>query len=187
MEHITKQRSRLSNLRKNIDAAAPCAGPTVVPDWSGFTTAPLLFTCPDIGVSIGSYSPLPGIKFSVYGNSYISGRVGIGSDPTINNASSYKLIVGGKIAAREVVVSSLTPWPDYVFSKEYPLTSLNDVSDFISTNHHLPGIPPADEIKENGQSLGELQILQQMKIEELYLYIIQLENRINTLEKKGRK
>lgn len=113
--------------------------------------------------------------------------VGIGSDPTINNASSYKLIVGGKIAAREVVVSSLTPWPDYVFSKEYPLTSLNDVSDFISTNHHLPGIPPADEIKENGQSLGELQILQQMKIEELYLYIIQLENRINTLEKKGRK
>ena len=59
---------------------------------------------------------------------------------------------------------------------------MSDVSDFISINHHLPGIPPADEIKENGQSLGELQILQQMKIEELYLYIIQLEKRISELE-----
>ena len=67
---------------------------------------------------------------------------------------------------------------------DYPLTSLNDVKDFISINHHLPGLPSAVEVSENGQSIGELQKLQQLKIEELYLYIIQLERRIKELESK---
>lgn len=169
--------------------AAPMAPCTVTgtPGWSGYNTPPLLWTCPWINVEIGSYSiPPSGMKFSVYGNSYLNGTVYIGINPTnvslTNGSTPYKLLVGGKIGAREVIVSSLTPWPDYVFAKGYKVKSLNEISNYISLNKHLPDMPSSIDIEANGQSLGEIQKMQQQKIEELFLYVIQLQKRITELE-----
>jgi len=63
-------------------------------------------------------------------------------------------------------------WPDAVFAPGYRLMSLSQVDTFIQINHHLPGLPSENDIVENGQDVGVLQVLQQQKIEELILYAI---------------
>jgi hypothetical protein len=45
-------------------------------------------------------------------------------------------------------------------------------------------MPPAAVIEREGQALGEIQKQQQEHIEKLYLYILQLEQRIEQLEKR---
>jgi hypothetical protein len=58
------------------------------------------------------------------------------------------------------------------------------VKGFIERHGHLPGMPPALVIEREGQALGEIQKQQQEHIEKLYLYILQLEQRIGELEKR---
>jgi hypothetical protein len=90
----------------------------------------------------------------------------------------------GLLRAREVRVDE-TNWPDYVFDKDYKLPKLKDVAKYIDKNHHLPGVPSAAEIESDGLSLGDMQNIQMQKIEELTLYMIEMEKRIETLEKEN--
>ena len=108
----------------------------------------------------------------------LSGNVGIG---TIN-PGSYRLAVNGGIHSQSVNVD-LTGWSDYVFKKEYTLPSLADVKTYIDQNHHLPDMPSEQEVIKNGINLGEMNKLLTKKVEELTLYLIDKDNKINTLEK----
>jgi len=102
-------------------------------------------------------------------------NVGIGTtNPT------YKLSVNGNIRSKEVVVE--TGWADYVFNKKYKLLPLEDVEKFIEQNNHLPNIPSAKEVEENGLHLGDTQKRMMEKIEELTLYIIQQQKEIDQLK-----
>ncbi|MGO4293495.1 hypothetical protein [Chitinophaga sp. RAB17] len=103
------------------------------------------------------------------------GTVGIGTNTTGTN----KLAVEGTIAARRVKVTSADPWPDYVFNDSYQLPLLPDLATYIAKNSHLPGIPDATEIARDGQDLGEMNRKLLEKVEELTLYIIQLDKRNN--------
>ena len=104
------------------------------------------------------------------------GNVGIGvGDP------SDKLEVNGTIRSKEVKVES-TGWPDYVFKEEYLLPSLKETESYIKENQHLPGIPSAQEVKEEGISLGEMNAKLLEKIEELTLYVIELKKHNERLE-----
>lgn len=106
-----------------------------------------------------------------------TGNVGIGTDnPT------YKLSVLGNIRATEVVVE--TGWADYVFDEKYKLRSLDEVEKFIAKNKHLPNIPSAKEIEENGLKVGEVQKKMMEKIEELTLYLIEKTKEIDELKKR---
>ena len=105
-----------------------------------------------------------------------SGQLGIGT----NNVGVYKLAVNGSIHSNEVVVES--GWADYVFNDKYRLPSLPEVEKFILAHKHLPGIPSASEVHNNGLKLGEIQTKMMQKIEELTLYVIELEKKINKLE-----
>lgn len=69
-------------------------------------------------------------------------------------------------------------WPDGVFAQDYNLMSLSQVDSFIQKNNHLPGIPNEENIVNNGQDVGYLQVLQQQKIEELTLYAIDQDKRL---------
>lgn len=104
-----------------------------------------------------------------------TGNVGIGTEnPT------YKLSVLGNIRSTEVVVE--TGWADYVFDEKYQLPTLAEVETFIGQNKHLPNIPSAAEIKKNGLHLGDTQKRMMEKIEELTLYIIEVNKRIKKME-----
>jgi hypothetical protein len=65
--------------------------------------------------------------------------------------------------------------PDYVFEPDYHLMPLNDLQAFIEKEKHLPDIPSAQEIKEQGVKLGEMQMQLLKKVEELTLYTLQQE------------
>jgi len=47
-----------------------------------------------------------------------------------------------------------------------------DVKTYIQKHSHTPGMPSQDSVLNKGQDVGELQKLQQQKIEELTLYSI---------------
>ena len=106
----------------------------------------------------------PGQGYKMVVNS--EGYVGIGTTTPSN-----KLDVAGTIRAEEVKVE--TGWADYVFFEDYDLKSLDEVSNFISENGHLPNIPTAKEVKQNGIKLGEMNAKLLEKIEELTLYLIE--------------
>lgn len=100
------------------------------------------------------------------------------------SASGYKLSVTGKVICEEVKVKLSGNWPDYVFSPEYKRPTLNELESFIKTNRHLPNIPTATEVEQNGMEVGDMQKKMMEKIEELTLYILQLEGKVSELEKK---
>lgn len=72
-------------------------------------------------------------------------------------------------------------WPDYVFEKDYKLMPLESVSNFIRENGHLPGMPSRAQILKEGQDIAHIQQLQQEKIEELTLYVIEQNSKITKL------
>lgn len=111
------------------------------------------------------------------------GRVGIATECVPSTA---KLAVGGKIICEEVEVKlkGNNCWADYVFDNDYELKSLNEVEEYINENKHLPGIPSAQELAEEGLSVKEMLKLQMEKIEELTLYILDQDKRIKELEAK---
>lgn len=96
--------------------------------------------------------------------------------------STYKLDVNGKMRALEIVVN--TTGADFVFESDYELMPLNVLEQKIKADKHLPEIASATEMQENGVGLGELNTKLLQKTEELTLYIIQLNKRIEELEKK---
>lgn len=116
-----------------------------------------------------------------YSNSQLvlkgNGNIGIGT-----NTPSNKLDVVGTIRAEEIIVE--TGWSDYVFEDGYDLPSLEEVEAHIETNGHLPGIPSAEEVAEKGVSLGDSQRMLLEKVEELVLYTIELNKRLNEKDKQ---
>nr|WP_299384846.1 fibronectin type III domain-containing protein [Allomuricauda sp.] len=113
--------------------------------------------------------------------SYTAGNVGIG---TSTIPTDYMLAVNGKIIGEELKVQIQSAWPDYVFDEDYDLPSLVEIQDFIRKNGHLPNIPSAKEVENEGIEVGEMNKMLLEKIEELTLYIIQLEQKNQTIEKR---
>ena len=73
---------------------------------------------------------------------------------------------------------------DYVFDKKYKLRSLSELEKYIKTNKHLPDVASAKEMEtKEGYPVGEMQSILLKKIEELTLYVIEQNKRIEELEK----
>lgn len=102
---------------------------------------------------------------------------------TTANAPGYRLRLGGKMICEEVKVKLEGNWPDYVFQDDYRLKPLTEVEKFIKENKHLPNIPSATEIQQNGHELGDMQKKMMEKIEELTLYIIDQQKQIEALKR----
>jgi len=94
-----------------------------------------------------------------------------------------KLQVRGNIRAKEIKVETAN-WPDYVFAKDYHLPSLQETEKHIKEKGHLPGIPSAKEVEANGVNLGEMNAKLLKKIEELTLYLIEQNGKIEQMEKE---
>ena len=111
----------------------------------------------------------------IYGE---NGNIGIGT----NNTNGYKLAVAGNVIAEEIVVKLKSNWPDYVFNSGYEIPKIGDLENFINKNGHLPNIPDAKEINKQGINIGEIQKKLLTKIEELTLYLIEQNKKIEKLE-----
>ena len=97
-----------------------------------------------------------------------NGWVGIGTV-----TPDAKLTVKGDIHAEEVRVDLNVPGPDYVFEEEYDLPSLESIQNYVRKNKHLPGVPTAEDMKEDGIDLGVMNMLLLKKVEELTLHLIE--------------
>lgn len=112
-----------------------------------------------------------------------NGNIGIGT-----TKPKHMLSVKGNIAAQKVIVSVKTDdWPDYVFSKNYKLRTVNAVKAFINKYHHLPDVPSDEEVAKSGLDLAETQAVLLKKIEELTLYMLDQANEIDGLKKAIKK
>ena len=104
----------------------------------------------------------------------------IGTNLFFDGADEFLLSVNGNVRAKRVKV--YTTWADYVFEKDYKLLKLNEVEAFINKHGHLPEIPSAVEVEKNGIDIGEMNKKLLSKIEELTLYVIQLNKEIELLK-----
>ncbi|CAH0213881.1 hypothetical protein [Chryseobacterium sp. Bi04] len=147
-----------------------------------------------IGNFITPYVSSPNNELNI-GNWIVgnNGTIGIGgfttqlpADGVAPDGQKYKLFVKEGIRTERVKVdiAAANGWADYVFEKDYKLMPLNDLAQFINKNGHLPEVPTTEQAIKNGIELKEMNILLLKKIEELTLYTIEQQKRIEALEKK---
>ena len=119
-----------------------------------------------------------------------NGKIGIGT-----NQPDELLTVKGKIHTQEVIVDLKgAVAPDFVFeayydgisalSPEYKMPSLKELAVYIEANHHLPKIPSAATLSEDGLELKKMNLLLLEKIEELTLYTLEQQEQLEMLKQR---
>jgi hypothetical protein len=137
-------------------------------------------------------------NFHVTGTTTFDGNVSIGTNSnftcsyngdvaanTLTVGNGFACDANGYVKAKEIKVT-LTDWPDFVFDDGYKRLTLPETEKYIKENGHLPDVPSAQEVEENGVSLGEMNAKLLQKIEELTLHIIDLQKQIDEL-KQGKE
>jgi hypothetical protein len=105
------------------------------------------------------------------------------SSLAVNDILRSSLAVNGTITAKQLRLRP-TDWPDYVFDSAYKLPSLPAIENYIRQQHHLPGIPSAQEVRSNGTDVGDNQAVLLKKVEELTLYIIEQNKKVEQQNKE---
>lgn len=161
--------------------------------------------CPEVYVGIGTNEPK--FNLDVRGTAY-SSKLALGTpasdqvpatfylrSPLSQNASEKLIIIensgrkilqldnNGLLRAREIKLD-VQNWPDYVFEPGYKLSSLKEVERHIADYGHLPKVPAAKSIEEEGIDLAEMDKILMEKVEEITLYLIELNKLI---EHQGRQ
>jgi hypothetical protein len=137
--------------------------------------------------SQGNANPGPVVRIHSWGG------VGIGATTAqLNTAVTQgtKLFVNGDarvdglLCAKDLRVrlAGGPCWPDYVFDPDYKLRTLAELRTYIETHRRLPGLEPAEAVEANGFEVGQLNRQLLEKVEELTLYILQLEQRLQAVE-----
>ena len=143
-----------------------------------------------LGSHSSNYSWIQSSKAPLALNPNSGTYVAIGFDPLDPNITlpdpqdNYKLMVKGKMLVEEVKVRLAANWPDYVFAPDYKLTPLEEVESFIQENRHLPQVPSAATVEKEGFELAAMNALLLQKVEELTLYLIEQNKKMEALEKR---
>jgi hypothetical protein len=109
-----------------------------------------------------------------------AGNVLIGKTTQAN--SSYKLDVAGNVRVNQITVN--TTGADFVFEPNYLLRPLSSLQQYINLNHHLPEIASAKQMQTEGLNVGENETKLLQKVEELTLYLIELEKKVKEQQKE---
>ena len=160
-----------TNVTGTLSADVLVGNSATIPTLSGNTTVTGTLSA---DVLVGNSATIPTLS----GNTTVTGTL------SANAVSANSAYIKGLLCAKEILVqlTSTADWPDFVFSKDYKLLPLVEVEQFIAENQHLPNVPSSAEVEANGIELGEMNALLLQKVEELTLYIIQMEKRLAELE-----
>lgn len=102
-----------------------------------------------------------------------------------SNHTNIKIYSNGKMWIKnDIKIQEINEWGDFVFDENYKLKSLKELEIYINTNKHLPGLPSTKEVETNGINLGEMTNTLTQKLEELTLYIIEQNKKIEALQKE---
>jgi hypothetical protein len=153
-----------------------------VPNGQGYGSGVQFSLGPD--PRFGAQIVIPTFDQNIYFRRYLNGSwdnwLTIWTSANINkndvdfnakNVNCTNLFANGNIWGKEIIVALSNPWPDYVFKVDYK-------------NGHLPEIPSAKDVEENGINIGEMQVKLLQKVEELTLYAIEQEKSKKQLEQK---
>lgn len=103
----------------------------------------------------------------------------------MSSAGPNTLNVNGRLRAKEIKVELGGYWADYVFAKDYKLRTLPEVEAFLKENHHLPNIPSAAIVESEGLDVASMMAKQMEKIEELTLYMIDMNKKVENLQREN--
>jgi hypothetical protein len=170
-----------TNLNGNVSIGAPTASRKLTVGGSTMPYMSFLPTSSNNEFVIGSDS-YGFIVFDQSNSAYRmivdkSGNVCIGLTAA---RAGCMLTVNGKIAAEEFEIVNDVAVPDYVFGKNYKLCSLKELENYININSHLPEVPSANEVKQNGYKLADMDNTLLKKVEELTLYVIELNKQLES-------
>jgi hypothetical protein len=118
---------------------------------------------------------------NLWATPYYSGNIFTNSPVSVGTSvmpPGYLLAVNGSAIATSMTVQLNANWPDYVFKKEYPLLPLDKVKAYIDQNQRLPEIPSEQQIAKDGLNLGDMNKVLVKKVEELTLYLIDLQKQV---------
>ncbi len=115
-----------------------------------------------------------------------NGKVVIGPAGTAIPGDYNLYVTKGILAEKVRVALTSGQWADYVFAKNYRLNSLSYVESYINTHQHLPNVPSAKEVETNGVDVGKMDATLLRQIEELYLHVIELNKKVESLEEEVR-
>lgn len=113
-----------------------------------------------------------------------SGRLFIGAGLNGEPIGDFNLYVEKGIRTEKVRVdiAAENDWADYVFEEGYVLLSLSELESFIKKNKHLPGVPSAAQVVEEGIDVAEMNAILLRHVEELTLRMIEMEKVIESLK-----
>ena len=144
---------------------------------------------PDIYKTLFEYSfpawDASGKDLSTNGTVSIRDKVFIGDPATDKtpDAADWKLTVNGSVKVKELIVDK-HDWADFVFDDDYDLMPIPELADWIETHGHLPNMPTQSEIKRTGIDIASVETKLLQKVEELTLYVIQLQKQIDELKQQ---
>jgi hypothetical protein len=116
----------------------------------------------------------------------MQGKIFINSTPAEVRSDikeNFSVFIAGGILSQDYAIAPQDSWSDYVFNADYRLQSLDEVENYIKINKHLPDVPSATEVRENGYDIHSLNVNLLQKIEELTLYTIEQKKEIEQLKK----
>lgn len=140
----------------------------------------------DGNIGIGNTTPLA--KLDVSGNIYCRNTLFIGTPDAATTPiqiGGYALAVTGTAIFNKAKVKSYGTWPDYVFDENYTLLPLASLEIYLRKNKHLPGVPTAEKVAKEGIDLGDNQAVLLQKIEELTLYMLEINKKVEALSKEN--
>ena len=131
------------------------------------------------GMNISSNNDLLDINAR---NIKMSGKVGINTNNNFTGDYEYTLAVNGGILTSEVYVKEVDEWHDYVFADDYKPMTLDELEKYIKKHRHLPDLPSEGEVVDRGYDMADMDGILLKKIEELTLYVIDLQRQIQPQE-----
>lgn len=117
-----------------------------------------------------------------------AGKIGIGTATpvsllTVNGVVTCEQVDVKLVSANKISVK-MDNLADYVFEDNYKLMNLGELEQFLKNNKRLPGMPSAIQVKQTGMDVAQTNNLLLQKIEELTLYIIEQNKRMEAQDKK---